>query len=555
MDPVEHDTVSGKPTAEKIRVLESKLEHFPVEESGVLRSLFMEFADVWLWPQSGRMKTEAHFACRGSPIRSRARPLAPEMDAECRKQIRVMLAKDVVRPSKSPWVSVPVFARKADGSWRMAIDYHRINDRIVFDAYPIPRLWDVIQRLGGRRYYTCLDACWGFWNMPLAEECRKFTAVLTPLGLYEYNVLPFGIKNSPGEFQRAMDNAFGQHTWLMVYIDDMSFGSDTFEDTVSRLRQILLSCRSEGVYLKIEKAYVHAHSVPVLGHVVSREGVSPDPKKVRKIKAAVPPQSKAEIRSFVGAVQFLSRYVDVSRVLEPVIRLTAKNVVFDWTEDCQQAFDNIKELLSEHMLLSRYDPVLPLCLVTDASDRGIGACLFQVRDKEFLPLEFYSKKLSEAERKYDVREKEMLAIRRSLEHFDAYCKATHTYVFSDHESLRWMASSTSGRVQRWSLAIQNYSLTITYIPGPSNVIADWLSRSAGDDDRDSEIERISVPTVWNVETDGWWALSSPVAPFVPTVSHFKEALSAESAVPDHTYVRVHDDSAIIPAPAPSTSLR
>eukprot|EP00915_Cephaloidophora_sp_WS-2016_P008936 GHVH01012629.1.p2 GENE.GHVH01012629.1~~GHVH01012629.1.p2 ORF type:complete len:160 (+),score=22.15 GHVH01012629.1:1045-1524(+) len=129
------------------------------------------------------------------------------MMLEFKKQVDDMLAKGVIRPSKSDWATVPVFVQKKEGTWRMALDYRRLNKQLVFDAHPLPRPWDMVKDLAGKKYHTALDANWGFWNLRLAEASKKYTAIITPWELFEFNVLPFGIKNSPGEFQRAINAA------------------------------------------------------------------------------------------------------------------------------------------------------------------------------------------------------------------------------------------------------------------------------------------------------------------------------------------------------------
>ena len=473
------------------------------------------------------MLTEAKFTVKGSPVVCKQRALSAEMLVEFEKQIEDMLVKGVIRPSKSEWGTVPVFVQKKEGTWRMALDYRRLNQQLVFDAYPIPRPWDMVKALVGHKFYTALDANWGFWNLRVHEDSKKYTAILTPWGLYEFNVLPFGIKNSPGEFQRAMDTALrGCRDFVHCYIDDMSFGADDETTHFERLRRTLEACRLGGVYLKIEKAHILQRKVCILGHMVSEEGVQPDPKKINTIKNLLPPQSVKEVRSFVGAVQFLARFVNLADELAPLIDLTKKYARFHWSEECERSFTRVKELLHEKLLLRKYDPLRPLGMVTDASDRGIGACIFQSVEGRFEPIEFYAKKLTDAEKKYDVREKEMLAVKRAFDHFSETCRSTHTYVYTDHESLRWMAGSDKGRVQRWSLFLQQYSLTMLYLPGKLNIIADWLSRSVDNtEEAQHEIEVITCPEVWHLqEGNDWWNTGHlKTAPMIPTLMQFVEA--------------------------------
>ena len=532
--PVQN-TVTGVSIAEKEKIVMEKLSHLDFQLQKKYWNLFNEYGDIWREPQSGKMTTEASFVVTGKPVVAKQRPLSGEMMTEFKKQVDDMLLKGVIQPSKSEWGSVPVFVKKKEGAWRMALDFRRLNQQATFDAYPLPRLWDQVNSLSGYSLYSALDANWGFWNLRLAENSKKYTAIVTPWGLYEFNVLPFGIKNSPGEFQRAMDIALKcVSDFAKCYIDDITFGAMNEEEHYIRLKRTFQACRDGGVYLKVEKAHIMQKRLVVLGHVVDRKGVSPDPKKVDALKKLKAPANKEEVRSFVGAVQFLNRYFNLAEKMAPLINLTRLYVRFEWLEEHETAFNDIKNMLSDKIRLTKYNPALPLGLVTDASDKGIGACLFQVVKDQMLPLEFYSKKLTDAELKYDVREKEMLAIRRSIEHFENICKATHTYIFTDHESLRWMWNSDRGRIQRWSLYIQQFSLTLLYLPGKCNVIADWLSRAIDDtEEAANELDVICCPEVMAVQeldvtprklrVDEWWETKDEVAPMVPTLKQFAES--------------------------------
>eukprot|EP01071_Lankesteria_metandrocarpae_P013289 Lankesteria_metandrocarpae@DN6986_c0_g1_i1.p1 len=187
-------------------------------------NIFTKWSQAWLKPRSGQCKAIiADFIVSGRPCRDKLRPLSAKLKEELNKQLDSMLAAGVIQTSKSEWGSVPVFVKKPDGSWRMAVDYRAVNKQIKFDAYPLPLIWDNLQSAAGYCYYTCLDGMWGFWNIPLSPQNKKVTALLTHRGSFEFNVLPFGIKNSPTEFQRAMDAMFGDlcHKGVLCYIDDI----------------------------------------------------------------------------------------------------------------------------------------------------------------------------------------------------------------------------------------------------------------------------------------------------------------------------------------------
>lgn len=172
-----------------------------------------------------------------------------------------MLKHDVVRPSKSPWGSVPVFVKKKNGKWRMALDYRPLNKQMVRDAYPLPLIWDELQQAANHLWYTSLDLQWGFWNVPLAEECKAYTAIVMYRGTFEFNVIPFGIKNSPGEFQRAMDWLFSclREAGVLCYIDDIIIFEGSWERHLCLLDKVLEISEKGGVYLNLEKGQYGHH--------------------------------------------------------------------------------------------------------------------------------------------------------------------------------------------------------------------------------------------------------------------------------------------------------
>ncbi|EZG42639.1 putative polymerase polyprotein, partial [Gregarina niphandrodes] len=173
-----------------------------------LWSLLERYRDTWEEPKVARVKYAARFTVHGRPFKARVRHYEPEMREELEKQVKKQLGLGVVRPSKSEWAAAPHFVKKKTGEWRCVIDYRRLNASMVADSYPLPRIWDHLRRAAGKKYYCTLDTNSGFWNVPIEEGSKPLTAFITPTGLFEFNVIPFGIKNSPAEFQRAMDACF-----------------------------------------------------------------------------------------------------------------------------------------------------------------------------------------------------------------------------------------------------------------------------------------------------------------------------------------------------------
>ena len=490
-----------------------------------------KYCECWLRPRCGRVTAlKAKFIVKGPPVKQKIRMLPEALKKELESQLEAMLAAGAIRPSKSPWGSAPVFVKKkATGEWRLCLDYRQVNKRMTPDAYPLPLVWENLQIAAHHRYYSCLDCQWGFWNVPLEEESKPFTAIVTHKGTFEFNVIPFGIKNSPGEFQRAMDTIFGDlySKGVLCYIDDLVIYANSKNEHDTLLEDVLRRCTEGGLYLKLKKSAFLQPEVSLLGHRVGLEGIRPDDAKVAAIQQARAPRSKEELRSFLGTASYLRRFVpcysELSAKLDDLLR---KNVPFVWETVHEEAFERLKAEICDQVLLGAPRGIGPMIIVADASTRAVGCALLQIQEGEPVLLEFGAKKFTKAEEKWDTREREAYAVKWSLEKFHDYVKASRVIVITDHESLRWMDKASSGKVQRWALYIQQYDVQIVHVAGKHNVIADWLSRSVPDDEEDAEIERIGVPCLPAAEEK-----ISPklFAPYVPREHQFKQGYQSMPA--------------------------
>ena len=281
-----------------------KLKHVDEEVRHNVWSIFSEYKECWLRPRPGAVKHhKAHYEYKGPVIKQTQRYMAPDLEEEFKRQTLAMSKSGVLVDSKSPFASVPVFTKKKDGGWRLCLDYREVNKHITPDRYPIPRLWDCVNRAAHHNLYCCLDVNWGFWSLPLDEESRMITAILTPYGLKEFTVTPFGIRNSPPEFQRMMDAVFIHIANLQKYIDDIVLHTNTTDEMYSLLRTVLQRCVEAGLYLKLSKLELFQTEVTLLGFLVGILGIKPHPKKVQGIRDAKFPRSKKQMRSFLRCNQ------------------------------------------------------------------------------------------------------------------------------------------------------------------------------------------------------------------------------------------------------------
>ena len=227
------------------------------------------------------------------------------------KQVKEMLDDDIVQPSNSPWASPVVLVKKKDGTLRFCVDYRRLNAVTKKDVYPLPRIDDTLDRLRHARYFSSMDLKSGYWQIEVDERDREKTAFVTPGGLYEFKVMPFGLNTAPATFQRVMDTVLSGLKWqsCLVYLDDVVVFSRDFDEHLRRLRAALQAIKTAGLSLKPTKCRFAYGELKFLGHVVNNKGVLPDPEKTRAVAAFTPPADKKAVRRFLGLCAYYRRFV------------------------------------------------------------------------------------------------------------------------------------------------------------------------------------------------------------------------------------------------------
>ena len=301
-------------------------------------------------------------------------------------------------------------------------DYRKINAITHKDAYSLPRIDDTLDTLSGAQWFSTVDLLSGYWQVEVAEDKLK-TAFATREGLYELNVMPFGLCNTPATFQRLMDFVLAGVQWMqrLVHLDDVIIIGRDFEEHLYNLSTVLQKLREAGLRLKPSKCSFCRASVSYLGHVVSRGGVSTDPEKTVKVTEWPTPTSVQEAQQFLGLASYYRRFVhNFAEIAKPLHRLTEHGREFFWTLECETAFATLKNRLSSAPILSFSDFSKPFLLDTDASQEGIGAVLSQISDGNEQVIAYASRTLSKAEQKYSVTRKELLAVVMFTNHFRPY---------------------------------------------------------------------------------------------------------------------------------------
>ena len=395
------------------------------------------------------------------------------------QHINDMLERNVIEPSSSPWASPIVLVRKKDGTTRFCVDYRKLNEATVKDAYPLPRIDETLDHLAGACWFSTLDLL--YWQVEMEPDHRAKTAFITKRGLFQFKVMPFGLCNAPATFERLMDTVLSglQWTTCLVYLDDIIVLGKSFGEMMVNLENVFTRLSSAGLKMKAKKCSLFAKEVEYLGHIISEQGVSTDPKKIEAIKTWTEPTSVRELRSFLGLCSYYRRFIKgFATVAKPLTKLTHKNVKFVWTKECQEASDSLKHHLIQSPILAYPDFGKPFILDTDASDSGVGAVLSQMIDGEERVVAFASRTLSKTEQKYCVTRKELLAVVTYVKHFRHYLYGREFRVRTDHSSLRWLMNfkDSEGQWARWLETLAMFNMTIEHRPGTQHRNADSLSR-------------------------------------------------------------------------------
>lgn len=459
------------------------LTHLESPKREGLQHLLNQFPTLFC-QRPGRTELIHHTIHLSDPTPSRQRPYrVPERLVEpLREEIKVMKELGVIEPSMSEWSSPMVIVPKKDGSLRVCIDFRKLNAQSKFDAYPMPRIDDLLENIGRAQFITTLDLCKGYWQVPLNPESRPYTAFRTPLGLYQFTVLPFGLHGAPATFQRLMDRVLqGCEDWSAAYLDDVVIYSNSWPEHLQHLQEILKRIEKAGLTLNVSKCEWAKQETNYLGYHLGNGQLRPQIDKVEAIRRSPQPKTKKEMRSFLGLVGWYRRFVpNFASIAAPLTNLLSKTVTnpIPWTNDCETAFTTLKERMCSSPVLQSPDFAARFLVQVDASALGIGAVLAQGNPGEERPVVYLSRKLLPRETRYSAIEKEGLAIKWSLDSLRYYLLGREFDLETDHRALTWIQSMRdhNARVTRWYLALQPYRFQIKHRPGRLNVVADYLSR-------------------------------------------------------------------------------
>lgn len=416
------------------------------------------------------------------PIKQRYYTMSPARQKLVEEELENMLKLGIVEPSRSPWSSPIVLLDKPDGTRRFCVNYKALNSVTKPDAYPLPKVTHILDRLRDARYLSSLDIKSAFWQIPLDPDSKEKTAFTVPgRGLYHFNAMPFGLSNAPATWQRFIDNVLGPELEVnvFVYLDDIVLVSSDFDKHLEILDKVLGRLKDAKLTLNKAKCQFCRSELKYLGYMVDSRGLRVDPSKVEAILQIPVPKNAKEVRQYVGTASWYRRFIpDFSTRLYPLTSMLKKGIKFVWTDEAQRAFDYIRSCLIKSPILSCPNFEKPFSVACDASGVGLGAVLTQCTDEGEVVIAYASRTLSRTEQKFSATERECLAVVWAVERFRPYIEGTHFTVITDHYSLLWLYNlkDPQGRLARWALRLQPYDFKLVHRKGKEHVVPDMLSR-------------------------------------------------------------------------------
>jgi hypothetical protein len=424
--------------------MQDKLAHLPSSEQQILQPVLQKYSHLFYGIGStdiGCTSQVQHAIETGDarPIKRNPYRIPHVLKPVVDEQIDDLLRKGIIEPSMSPWSSSIVLVQKKtkDGSvkHRLCIDYRALNAVTKPDAYPIPNIVDTLDSLGCSKIFTVLDMASGYHQVEVEPQSREKTAFSCYKGHYQFIKMPFGLNNAPATYQRCMDVILMGLKGIdcLVYLDDIICFSATMEEHVQKLEAIFERLDQANFRIQPEKCVFATDTVDYLGHVCTPFGIRPDPNKIKAIRSYPVPKTVRDVRAFIGLAGYYRRHVrNFAEIARSLTNLTKKDVFFNWTNDCQQAFDKLKEILSTEPLLIYPDFSQPFIVACDASTKAVGAVLSQLRNGEERPIAYCSRQLNLAESKYSVTELELLAFIFATKQFRCYLYGRRFTVYTDH---------------------------------------------------------------------------------------------------------------------------
>lgn len=469
-----------------LEVIEATVD-LTIQEKSEVSKLLEEHEDVFSSePGLGLVEPYQIRVTDESPYKLKHYPIKPTILPAVQKEIQRMLELGIIEPASSCFVNPMVVVPKKNGSVRVCLDARRINARTIPEYDAPPRVEDILYDSVGTKCISTLDLTSSFWQIPLHKNSRQYTAFVFENIVYQYRVVPFGLKNSLAALVQLLHQILPQrhNERIRLYVDDILVRSGSFHEHIKHLRFVFKKLREYGLTLNLEKSKLFRNQVPFLGYILTTSGIMKDPTKIEAIEKFPTPKNVKHVRAFLGLTNYYGRFSkDYSEECIPLINLTKKDSKWVWGTPEEAAFKHIKELFLNDIKLWHPDYNKIFYLQTDSSDHATGAHLYQKGDKnEIHTIAFTSKSMKPSELNYTTTEKELLAVIQAIRKFYSMIAGYKIIVLTDHKAITFLhtCKNPTQRISRWLLYLQPLDIEVQYIPGPENIIPDALSRNPAD---------------------------------------------------------------------------
>ena len=463
------------------------LQHLSPEQSQDIKELISAHSTLFndIPRKSGVLLHDIELVPGTTPIRQQAYRVGPDRKRKMKEEVEYLLRHGLARPSNSPWASPCILVPKEDGNFRFCTDYRKVNQVTIKDSYPLPLIDDIIDSVGQAKFVTKIDLLKGYYQVGLTERAKLISAFITPFGLFQYEVMAFGLTNAPSTFQRLVNFIIQDLEGIYCYLDDILIIAETWKEHVLRLRSLFLRLEAAGLTINLKKSVFCKATVTYLGHIVGNGNVRPKTANIEVILNYPVPTTRKSLQRFLGLASYYRRFCkNFSSVAAPLTSLTSPKVNFIWNDECQASFEAIKLFLCNNPVLKSPDFNRPFILHIDACDSGAGGILLQESSDGVLhPVSYTSSKFKPHQRAYSTVEKEALSLVLALQKYECYLQgASEISIFTDHNPLVFLdkTKTHNQRLLRWSLYLQQFPLKIHHIKGVDNVMADALSRLSSD---------------------------------------------------------------------------
>lgn len=467
-----------------------RTDHLNSEENKTIISICNEFEDIFY--RDGHNLTFANqikHAIKTKdeiPIYTKSYRYPEVHRLEIKSQITKLLDQGIIRASYSPW-SAPIWIvpKKKDASgkikWRLVVDYRKLNEKTMDDRYPIPNITEILDKLGKSLYFSTIDLASGFHQIEVNPKDIPKTAFTVENGHYEYVRMPFSLKNAPSTFQRIMDNVLRElgGKCCLYYMDDIIVYSTSLQEHEDNLRSVFKKLQKANLKVQLDKCEFMHKEIAFLGHIISTEGVKPNPDKIKAIKNFPISTTEKQIKSFLGLLGYYRKFINnFAKITKPLTECLRKGNKIKVDSKYKECLENCKNLLCNEPILQYPDFSKPFVLTTDASNVALGAVLSQGVIGSDKPVCYASRTLNKSEQNYSTIEKELLGIVWATKYFRPYLYGRKFEIVTDHKPLTWLMSlkEPNSKLVRWRLKLEEYDYDVVYKKGKLNSNADALSR-------------------------------------------------------------------------------